>query len=278
MRSSWNTCAVPDELSGIRGAASYAVILGSGLAALADIVAPIARIPYGRVPGLGATTVEGHPGFISLVRIAGEPVLFFAGRFHAYEGVGADGLASLVSLAAGVGCRRLLVTQAAGSLKRKVRPGTWLLATDILRFPARLGLDMGRAAYHWDKPGAVRRIGGPIVSDVLSAEIRQAARAAEAPLAEGVLCWTSGPAYETAAEARAAELMGGDAATMSSLPELLAARYLGLEAASLGWITNYTANVSGEWTDHVHVLGMGEVGVRTLERILVAFFRARRGV
>jgi len=116
-----------------------------------------------------------------------------------------------------------------------------------------------------------------LVSARLSAEIREAARAADVPLAEGVLCWTSGPTYETGAEARSAAIMGADAVTMSSLPELVAARCLGLEAASLGWITNYTANISERRTDHACVVETGRAGVRSLDAMLTALFRARRG-
>ncbi|MDD4857840.1 MAG: hypothetical protein PHD74_07010, partial [Candidatus Krumholzibacteria bacterium] len=274
MQSSWNTYAASEELRDIRGAAADAVILGSGLAALAELAAPIERIPYGRLSCLCETSVEGHPGFMSLARIAGEQVLLVAGRFHAYVGIGADGLAAPVLIAAQAGCRRIIVTQAAGSLKRSVSPGTWLLATDVVRFPTKLGLDIGRAACRGGAAGAAPGAGAPIVSRALSAEIREAARAVKAPLAEGVLCWTSGPTYETAAEARAAELMGADAATMSSLPELLAARHLGIEAASLGWITNYTAHVSGKRTDHAGVVGLGAAGARMLRAILVALLPA----
>jgi len=90
-------------------------------------------------------------------------------------------------------------------------------------------------------------------------------------LAEGTLCWTSGPVYETAAEARAAALMGADAATMSSYPELIAARREGLEAASLGLITNQAANVSGGRTDHAEVMCAGGAGVRSLLALLEAY-------
>jgi purine-nucleoside phosphorylase len=261
MRSSWNTSAARAELRAVRGAAADAIILGSGLAGLADRIGTRARIPYSRVPGLGATSVEGHPGFVAVGRIAGEPVLVFAGRYHRYEGPEANAPSSIVSLAADAGCARIIVTQAAGSLTRSLSPGTWMLATDVLSLPARLAVESG---------------GAPLVSARLSAEIREAARAAHVPLAGGVLCWTSGPAYETAAEAGAASCLGADAVTMSSIPELIAARRLGLEAASLGWITNHTANVSRGRTDHAHVVGMGEAGVQALEAILTALFRARR--
>jgi purine-nucleoside phosphorylase len=287
MRSSWNTSAARAELGAVRGAAACAIILGSGLAGLADGLNSRVRIPYACVPGLGATSVEGHPGFVTLGRIAGEPVLVFAGRFHRYEGSEANAPSSIVSVAADAGCARIIVTQAAGSLTRRLKAGTWMLATDALTLPARFAVETGGGSRCTDLPSGARRNredfsrearrgGTALVSARLSAEIREAARAARVPLAEGVLCWTSGPAYETAAEARCAASLGADAVTMSSLPELIAARRLGLEAASLGWITNHTANVSQRRTDHAHVVGMGEAGVRALETMLAALFRARR--
>jgi purine-nucleoside phosphorylase len=276
MRSSWNAYSTSEELRAIRGAAADAVILGSGLAGLADALDTLARIPYARIPGFGAPSVDGHPGFVSLNRIAGEPVLLLAGRFHAYEGTGAAGLASPVALAAYAGCARIVVTQAAGSLTRRISPGTWMLATDAVSFPARLVSGLNRAPYRNDDSRLERRGAASIVSERLSSALRDAARAARVPLADGVLCWTSGPTYETAAEARAAAIAGADAATMSSFPELLAAQSLRMEAACLSWITNYTAHISGGRTDHAHVVGMGERGAPMLGAILAALFRARR--
>jgi len=275
MRSSWNTFSPNDELRGIRGAAADAVILGSGLAGLAERCESLLRIPYACIPRFGVTSVDGHPGFVSLGRIAGEPVLLFAGRFHAYEGIGADALVPPVALAASAGCSRIIVTQAAGSLTRRIRPGIWMLATDIISFPASFGSDLDRATRSEGECRLLRPRGAPVLSMRLLAALSEAARRAGVPLAEGTLCWTSGPTYETAAEGRAAEIMGADAVTMSSIPELLAARSFGMEAACLSWITNDTAHVSGERTDHARVVEMGEMGDRTLEAIFVALFRAR---
>jgi len=276
MRSSWNAYSTSEELRAIRGAAVDAVILGSGLAGLADAFDTLVRIPYARIPGFDAPSVEGHSGFVSLNRIAGEPVLLLAGRFHSYEGAGAASLASPVALAAYAGCTRIVVTQAAGSLTRRIPPGTWMLATDAISLPARFASGLNRAPYRKDDSRLGRRGAVRIVSQRLSAALREAARAAHVPLADGVLCWTSGPTYETAAEARAAAIAGADAATMSSFPELLAAQSLRMEAACLSWITNYTVSISGGRTDHAHVVGMGEAGAPMLGAMLAALFRARR--
>lgn len=261
----------------MRGAASCAVVLGSGLSALLDGVESLARVPYERVFGLGRTSVEGHPGFASLCRFAGSTVLFFAGRFHAYEGAGADALAAPVALAKRAGCSRIIVTNAAGSLSGRMRARSWMLATDVVAVPSGGRGLLGREPFG-GFPGPAGRSGGaPLVSAGLSAALERAAVEARVPLARGILCWTGGPAYETAAEARAAAFMGAHAATMSSLPELLAARRLRIEAACLSWITNDTAAVSGERTDHADVLAGGEAGARSLGALVAAFLRRRGG-
>lgn len=261
----------------MRGAASCAIVLGSGLSNLARGLESLARIPYERIPGFGRTSVEGHPGFVSLCRLAGVPVLLFAGRFHAYEGVGADVCASPVSLARYAGCTSIIVTQAAGSLTRRIPPRTWMLATDVIPFPSRCGLSLNSEPFSGAFRGTGRPCKTPLVSKELSAALRRSARTARLPLAEGVLCWTSGPTYETAAEARAGALMGADAATMSSFPELLAARRTGIEAACLSWITNYTAALSEGRTVHAEVLGNGDEGARSLGTLVAAFLRGRGG-
>jgi purine-nucleoside phosphorylase len=268
MRSSWNTTSLPEEVRALRGSARCAVVLGSGLA---DVAGPDdgRRIPYQRVPGLRPTSIPGHPGFIALRRLGGAPVLLLAGRSHAYEGASPAELAGPAALAAFAGCSRLIATHAAGSLTRRLRPGTWMLATGLGAFPARLSSGFGRSPFDGGRRGLP-----DVLSPSFSAAIRAAARRAQVPLGEGVLCWTSGPTYETAAEAGAAALMGADAVTMSALPELLAARGLGLEAACLGWITNDTAHVSRERTDHAGVIAMGEAGSRSLETLLAALLAA----
>jgi purine-nucleoside phosphorylase len=272
MRSSWHTSSIPEEIGAIRGAASCAVVLGSGLAGLAETVPSSSRIPYGRVPGMRAPGVSGHPGFVAVRRIGGSPVLLFAGRSHAYEGASGAELAAAVALAARAGCARLVVTCAAGSLARRLRPGTWMLATGLVAFPARLGPDLSRPPYGRGRRGAAELLSRPLARAILDAS-----REAAVPVEEGTLCWTSGPTYETAAEARAAARMGADAVTMSSFPELVAARSFGLEAACLSWITNDTAHVSRGRTDHAGVVAMGEAGARSLEQVLAALLASRAG-
>ena len=260
----------------MRGAAACAIVLGSGLSKLACGLESLARVPYASIPGFGRTSVEGHPGFVSLCRIAGAPVLLFAGRFHAYEGAGADALASPV-LAREV--RGLLVhhRDAGGGESHPPNPAADMDARDRRHpFSFELALPL--------RPRAVRRRssgnraaprGAPRLERALGGAPALGARGARIPLAEGVLCWTSGPTYETAAEARAGAFMGADAATMSSYPELLAARKIGIEAACMSWITNYTAALSGGRTVHAEVLDSADEGARSLGALVAAFLRAR---
>jgi purine-nucleoside phosphorylase len=306
MRSSWNWYSAPEELRDLRGSAELAVILGSGLAPLASRTETLARVPFGRIPGFAQTSVEGHPGFVSLNTVEGERVLLIAGRFHAYEGRAIGELASPVSLAFSLGCARLIVTQAAGSLTTRLVPGTWVLASDAVFFPSTRCLDLVREAFRpsgsgdeapershprrsrreRNGAGAPEResagvperagAGAPLLSKHLSEELRAAGRACGIPLVEGILCWMPGPSYETSAEGRAAAALGAEVVTMSSLPELLAAQRLSLEAAALGWVTNFTSCVAAERTEHGEVLRMGEEGARTLAMLLSAFVRGRR--
>lgn len=253
------------------------MILGSGLSHLAGLV-PVERSAlYGDIGGMRRMGVEGHPGRLSLCRIGGNSLLLFAGRSHLYEGASGVEAGDCVACAAGLGCRRVLITHAAGSLRPDVSPGRWILPAQVIAFPWRV-----RACGAGSPPGASSRrvwTGPPpaaLISPEFSEEIRRAGRTAGVPLHGGVLIWNPGPSYETPAEARAAVLAGADAATMSALPELEAAGRAGIEAACLSWITNYTANVGAGATDHRAVLESGPGGASKLLGILEALPKYRK--
>lgn len=243
---------LPDVL---RRRAELAVVLGSGLSPAPGEIDILESVSYEHA-GLPAPGVDGHDGRLLLARCGGRPVLFFSGRPHRYEGGDPAAAERIVEAAATAGCRRVLLTQAAGSLVVGLPPGAWLLASGVVSFPAR-GL----------APGDRRT--APLISSAMRGDVAAAAAAAGVPLREGVLCWMTGPAYETPAEARAAAAIGGEAATMSALPELLAARRIGLRAACLARITNYTANVSASTTDHDEVLQAGRNATGELLSVVV---------
>ncbi len=271
MPSSWNAAGGSDPLAPFAGAADVAIVLGSGLAGFCDAARIERRVSYAAIPSLFRSEVPGHPGFLALADFGGRSALVFAGRSHVYEGPPVERATAAVSLAADLGCRELLLTNAAGSFSPEIEPGSWLLPEDVLPFPARAASALGGAS------AAERAFAAPLVSPRLRRAIRRAAEGAGTAVADGVLAWMIGPCYETAAEARAARAAGADAATMSIYPELVAARTRGLEAAVLSWITNFTANVSRETVDHREVMRRGGEGAARLAAIVARYLGSPRG-
>jgi purine-nucleoside phosphorylase len=261
---------VSDPLGPFAGAASVAVVLGSGLAGLCDGARIAYRVPYRDLPPLLEPAVEGHPGFLALADFGGRPALLFAGRSHLYEGQDPARVTAAVSLAADLGCTELVLTNAAGSLTAGIRPGAWLLPEDVIAFPARR---ISRFASAGRLSGGARL--SPLIAPRLRESLRRAAREAGTAVEDGVLAWMSGPCFETAAEARAAAAAGAHAATMSVYPELVAARFRGIDAAVLSLITNDTAGVSRGSIDHADVMKRGAEGGRRLAAIIGRLLASR---
>jgi purine-nucleoside phosphorylase len=233
-----------------RMAASTAVVTGSGLAPVRWPGRIAASVAYGETGVLAEPAVEGHPGKLILLETSKGPLIVFAGRTHLYEGGEAGGAAAA---AASLGCRRIILTHAAGSLKRSLPVGSWLAPSGAVSLPWSVLDECG---------------GRPTVSARLRKSAAAAALAAGIEVRGGTIYWTPGPMYETPAEASAAALMGADAATMSPLPELCAAAENGLEVASLAFITNFAPSVKGCPTGHEEVLKAGRKGSQELFRML----------
>ena len=238
----------PDDklLFPFSGKADTAVILGSGLSALVSRIDPVRSVKLEDISGFRPTSVEGHPGRMLLAREGGSEILIFSGRTHLYElGSGFDHHSTAsIRLASLLGCRNLLLTQAAGSLSRDLEIGSWLLAEDIVSVPQ--AALMREAAFDSGGSGGLPRGSiGSLISDSFRRRVAASALRAGVEVSGGTLFWTTGPCFETPAEARMARYMGADAATMSPLPELLEARRLGLAAACLSRISNFAPNVEG---------------------------------
>jgi purine nucleoside phosphorylase len=238
----------------LRYAAETAVVIGSGLSPEKWPGTPIADIDYSDMEGMAVPSVEGHPGRLLLLDTGKGKLLVFAGRTHYYEGTGWEAAGCTAAAAAGLGCRRIILTQAAGSLKRSLPVGSWLLPSGIVSLP-----------WKYDPPAGTGR---PVISTRLRELVASAAAGAGIDTMDGTLYWTAGPVYETPAEGAAAALAGADAATMSPLPELAAAEENGLEAACLSYITNFAPNVSKGATGHMEVLEAGRKGAESLFRLL----------
>ena len=250
------------------GAASrVGLILGSGLGTLADAIEDATIIPYGDLPGFPAPGVAGHEGRLLLGALAGVPVAVLQGRAHYYETGRADAMKAPVRALARLGCESLVLTNAAGSLDPAAGPGSVMLITDHIGFTGVSPL--------FGETGNERFVDmtGAYDSD-LAEQLRAAATREDIALAEGVYMWFCGPHFETAAEVRAARILGANAVGMSTVPETILARHAGLRVAALSVITNLATGVAEVPVTHTAVLESATAAATTVRRLLLAFFAA----
>ncbi|HSJ63618.1 MAG TPA: purine-nucleoside phosphorylase [Gemmatimonadaceae bacterium] len=227
-----------------------AMVLGSGLGAMAEAIESAVVVSYDDVPGLDGGRVAGHVGRLVAGTLRGARVLAFAGRRHLYEGCAAASVALPVRLASELGAARLLVTNAAGGIRRTFTPGTLMLIRDHLNF-----------TFRWPLAGAVLPgeerfpdMSAPY-DPALGDAMRAAARTAGVRLEEGVYAAVLGPSYETAAEVRMLERFGADAVGMSTVPEVIVAAARGMRVCGVSCITNLAAGL-GPPLDHREVLAV----------------------
>lgn len=245
-----------------------AIVLGSGLGFLADEVDKPVRIPYRDIPGFPEPGVAGHKGELVAGALEGVQVIVQAGRFHLYEGHSAAVAALPVRVFAGLGIDTLVVTNAAGGVRRTFRAGSLMLIADHLNLMGRNPLT-GPA-----EPGEQRF---PIMHEpydaALRALARSVAREAGVPLEEGVYAGLLGPSYETPAEVRMLERLGADAVGMSTVPEVVTARARGIRCLGFSSITNPAAGMTGAALDHEEVLAAGKEIARVLSVVLRGVLR-----
>ncbi len=212
------------------------VILGSGLGGFADEVAAVAAIPYAELDGFPPTTVGSHAGRLVLGHVGPTPVAVLQGRAHYYERGRIDEMAGPVATLAAMGCEALLLTNAAGSLRLDMPPGSVMAVSDHINFTGQNPL--------FGVTGDRRFVDMVEAYDpVLRRKLIEAARAADVRCHEGVYVFFSGPSFETPAEINAARVLGADAVGMSTVPEAILARHAGLRVSSLSLMTNYAAGL-----------------------------------
>jgi purine-nucleoside phosphorylase len=245
-----------------------ALILGSGLGGLASELDDRVEIPFRDIPGFPAASVSGHAGVVAAGKLEGVPVLAFAGRFHMYEGHSAETAALPVRVAHALGARTLFVSNAAGGINAAYGPGDLMLIRDHINMMFRNPLI-----------GAVR--GGetrfPDMSDPYDPALLEHLRAAAAALGigvrEGVYVGLLGPSYETLAEVRMLRVFGADAVGMSTVPEVIAARALGMRVAGVSCITNAAAGLADAPLDHAEVLAVTARGAERFKSLVREFVR-----
>ncbi|WP_163272276.1 purine-nucleoside phosphorylase [Chelativorans alearense] len=243
-----------------------ALVLGSGLGGLVDAVADAVRIPYAELPGFPQSGVTGHAGTLVAGNLAGRPVLVLAGRAHYYEHGDAAAMRPALEVLAGIGITSLILTNAAGSLKAEMPPGSVMLIEDHINFSGASPL-IGEST---DRSF----VGMSEAYDLgLRTALEQAAGKAGVTLHKGVYMWFSGPNFETPAEIRMARTLGADAVGMSTVPEVILARFLGLRVAACSVVTNLAAGMAAGELSHEETKDMAPVGGEKLAKLLAQFLR-----
>jgi len=243
-----------------------AIVLGSGLGSLANEIDAVARIPFRDVPGFPSATVVGHAGALIAGTLEGKFVLALAGRFHMYEGHDARLAAFPARVVDALGIKTLIVSNAAGGVNRLWQPGDLMLIRDHINLMFRNPLT-GPA-----EKGDVRFPDMSAPYDASLADVaRRVATEQGTVLREGVYAGLLGPAYETPAEVRMLTLLGADAVGMSTVPEVIVARSVGMRVLGFSCITNLASGISNSRITHAEVL-------ETTARAAARFTALVRGV
>lgn len=230
------------------------LIMGSGLGILGDLITEAVTIPYSQIPHFPISTVEGHAGELLVGKLAGRSVVLMRGRFHMYEGYGAEQTSFPVRVMKAIGVTRLVVTNAAGGINTSFESGDLMLIADHINFTGKNPL-IGPN----DSEQGVRF---PDMSEAYSKRLREVARETAASqgvaLQEGVYLAVLGPSYETPAEIRMMRLLGADAVGMSTVPEVIVARHCGIEVLGISCITNMAAGILDQPLSHDEVMETAE--------------------
>ncbi|MCB1231057.1 MAG: purine-nucleoside phosphorylase [Verrucomicrobiae bacterium] len=238
------------------------LVLGSGLGGFVSRIKIEETVAFADLEGLPVSTVPGHEGRFVFGSIGGIEIVIAQGRVHLYEGWSAREVAAGIRAMAALGIEKLILTNAAGIINEGFRPGQWMQIADHLNFTGQSPLT-----------------GGPHFIDqtqVYSRSLRQLfhdqADELGIPLPAGVYAWMPGPQYETPAEIRMLRTLGADAVGMSTVPEAIQARALGIEVAGFSCLTNFGAGMTPDALSHEEVIETGQQAAETLARLLEASF------
>ena len=243
-----------------------ALILGSGLGGLADQIEDHIRVPFGEIPGFPSATVAGHAGALIAGTLEGKGVLALAGRFHMYEGHGAALAAFPTRVLHALGARVLIVSNAAGGIRPTLHPGALMLLRDQVNLMFRNPL-LGPMP---DDEARFPDMSAPYDPQLCALAIT-VARQRHIALEEGVYCGLLGPSYETPAEVRMLGRLGVDVVGMSTVPEVIVARALGIRVLGISCVTNMACGLTTAPITHAEVI---ETTARAAER----FERLVRGI
>ncbi len=245
------------------------MILGSGLGGLINKIDPIARISYRDCPGFFQSTVPGHKGEFVFGYLEGVAICCMNGRVHLYEGASREQLVAPIRVMQRLGCDNLLLTNATGSLKPNVLPGSLVLIEDQINLSG-VNVLVGE-----NDPAYGPRFQGMehAYDPGLRALFHQAAQDLQIPLTDGTYVGVMGPSYETPAEIRLFASMGGDIVGMSTVNEVIAARHCGMKVVGLSLVSNLGAGLSENLVNHAEVVEVanqaGQKMASLIERFLL---------
>ncbi len=243
------------------------IVLGSGLGAVADAVEEPVVVGYAELPGFPRPSVEGHAGKAVIGSIGGVPVAVLQGRGHLYEGGDPEAVRTPVRALRAAGASVLVLTNAAGSLRPEVGPGSLMAITDHINLTG-VNLLMGP---NDDSIGPRFPSLRDAYDPALLQTLRESARDAQVDLAEGVYLAVTGPSFETPAEIRAFRTLGADAVGMSTVQETIVARHCGLRVVAVSVITNLAEGMTDEALSHEQTLSAAHAGAAELSRLLKEF-------
>ena len=243
-----------------------ALVLGSGLGYLGDLVENPIAVPYTAIPHFKSSTAPGHKGQLVFGTLAGKPVAVMQGRVHHYEGYSYEEVSYAVRVLRLLGCQTLLVTNAAGGVNWNFKAGDLMLITDQIKIFMESPLRGENLPQFGPRFPDASYLYTPRLQDLA----RQQARHLDLNLREGVYMYFPGPQYETPAEVRMARILGADAVGMSTAPEVITAGHCGMDVLGFTLISNMAAGVLPKKLSEEEVIAAGEAARDRFSALVMA--------
>lgn len=249
---------------GFDGRFDAAFVLGTGLGTLVDEVSDPVSLAYANIPHFPRSGVSGHAGRLVAGTLQGKRVLLFQGRAHYYESGDPAAMRVPVGMVRELGVRNLILTNAAGSVRAEIRPGSLVAINDHLNLSGTNPLLRDHTEERFVPMNNA-------YDDGLRGTLHAAARKAGIALPEGIYAWLSGPNFETLAEVRMVQILGADLVGMSTVPEVILARYYGLKIAAVSVVTNLAAGIEGASPSHQETKDTAAEASENFKRLIRAF-------
>lgn len=241
-----------------------AMILGSGLGDMAELVREPVAIGYEEIPGFARSTAPGHRGRLVFGRLAGKNVAVMQGRFHSYEGYSFEEICFPLRVLWLLGCKKLVITNAAGGVNLEYQVGDICLITDHIKF----FMDSPLRGANLPEFGPRFPDSTHLYTPALQTMAMDVAREQGLALRQGAYMYFPGPSYETPAEIRAIRLLGGDLVGMSTVPEVICAGHCGMQVLGFSLVTNAAAGITGQTLTEEEVLEAGEAARERFSRLI----------